>query len=1139
MQKKHEKYIFSPSDLTRYMESPFASWMDRYTMEYPDLAPAKDVTDALAGSLQQRGFAHEDQLEAEFREQGLSVVKIEGESFDEKHKATLSAINQGVDVIVQACLQKSPFAGFADFLVKVGGNSDLGDYHYEVWDTKLSKHLKPTYVIQLCCYAEMLEAVQGIRPKYITVILGNGEKKALRTNDYFHYYQGLKQTFLSTQHNFDSKIMPDPSDSKSWGNWSTYAEQLLSERDHLFQVATITRGQTKKLNHVDILTMKQLVETDIERVPGINPYLFQGLKKQATIQKLSQGQDKPLYEVKVPEEGEKQGLALLPPPSPLDVFFDIEGFPLLENGLEYLWGCTYFNDAGDRDFKDFWAHDREEEKQAFQNFIHWVYDRWQQDPTMHIYHYANYEIAACRKLMGRFGVCEYEVDQLLRNEVFVDLYKVVKGSIILGEPRYSIKNVELLYRGKRETEVGSGGDSVVVYEEWRELYERGEEGRTWEESTILKKIRDYNIDDCESTQELVDWLRERQNEHRITYLGKTEVYEPEVKDEITERTRLRDRLLAKASQQSSTNPTLGRLSENLAWVLEFHRRESKPVFWRLFDRLGLSHEELLDDSECLAFCQRTNREAFKPTPRARNLAYEYRFDPSQEFKGASKQFYLLGEENEKGERLKVAHVPDESDLENGLIVVQSKQEPKTIISLVPDEYVNPTPIPQSIDQVVKEYETEGLQRCAILDFLTRSKPVIKGHTDGPIVTSNDPEERLEQIIQAIKNLDNSYLTIQGPPGSGKSYTGKHVIAELVKAGYKVGISSNSHKAINNLLLSTARHCNEEGINATFACTRDTEAALADEGITILKSNSELSSHINPGCVLGTTAWGYARDDMANQLDYLFIDEAGQVAVANLIAMSRSAKNLVLMGDQMQLGQPTQGTHPADSGLSILDYLLHDAPTISEEMGVFLGTTYRMHPTVNHFISEHIYEGKLESFPENAKRIIEVPASYQGKLNKEAGIIYVPVHHEGNTQASDEEVAEIRELTNQLLGRTLTAADGHARKIGWDDILFVTPYNHQRRKLKEALGEQARVGSVDKFQGQEAPVVFLSMCTSDASEAPRGLEFVLDKHRINVAISRAQSLAVIVGNPGLGNTRVNRVEQLKLVNLFNALCSNKI
>jgi uncharacterized protein len=239
---------------------------------------------------------------------------------------------------------------------------------------------------------------------------------------------------------------------------------------------------------------------------------------------------------------------------------------------------------------------------------------------------------------------------------------------------------------------------------------------------------------------------------------------------------------------------------------------------------------------------------------------------------------------------------------------------------------------------------------------------------------------------------------------------------------------------------------------------------------------------------------------------------------------------------MQLGQPSQGIHPGESGLSVLDYLLSKTATIPADMGVFLGTTYRMHSRVNQFISDHIYEGKLASHPGNDIRVIDVPEDYQGPLDINAGVLFIPVAHEGNSQASDEEVEEIRQLADALIGRTFHTGlnDSRVRAIGWDDILFVAPYNHQVSKLRTALGEQAKIGSVDKFQGQEAPVVILSMCASDASESPRGMDFLLDKNRLNVAISRAQSLAIVVGNPSLSQTQVNRVDQLKLVNLFSRL-----
>jgi predicted RecB family nuclease len=1123
---------FSPSDLTQYMDSPFASWMEHLALTNPELLPIPDEEDAMMALLQKQGNVHERETLALLREKGLTVVDLN--KISEAANATLAAMQSSTDIIYQAVLELSPFRGQADFLVKVAGGSLLGDYHYEIWDTKLAKTVKPYFVVQLCCYAEMLETLQGRRPEHIVVVLGDGEQKRLRTNDYFYYYQNLKQNFLKTHREFSINNRPDPADSIGWGRWSKYAEELLKQSDHLIQVATITKSQIKKLQKAGICTMQELAATDCPRIKGMNTAVFERLKAQANIQKESNGRDIPLYKILPQEASKKQGLALLPPGSPRDIFFDIEGYPLEEGGLEYLWGVTYFDEDGSRQYKDFWAHNQEQEKATFKAFIEWAYGRWMQEPTMHIYHYANYEIAACRKLMGRYGICEHEVDQLLRNEVFVDLYKVVKGSLMLGEPRYSIKNVEHLYRAKRETEVGSGGDSVVVYEHWK----NSPDGDTWQSSKILNDIREYNIDDCNSTQELVDWLRLRQQENGIAYLGNTEVIEPEIKDEINERIQLRDRLLQKAAMLKEEGLIdSARVASVLAWSLEFHRREAKPVFWRLFDRRGLEDDELLDDMDCLAHCTRTDKPPYKPTDRAKQLAYEYSFDPNQEFKGTSLRYYVLGKETADGKHVTVNFIKEESRLEKGYIILQMKEELEEIITLIPDEYVRPDPIPEAITKQVEAFEQGRLTDSAIVDFLTKSIPRIIGHQSGqPIAPSHDPKERLQQIIQSIINLDNSYLTIQGPPGSGKTYTGKHVIAELLKRGMKVGISSNSHKAINNLLISTAQYCQKENINGYFACTKKTDEALIDLGVDILE-NKDIANHLQPSSVIGTTAWGFTRSELEDTFDYLFIDEAGQVSVANLIAMSRSTKNIILMGDQMQLGQPSQGSHPEDSGLSLLDYLLHATPTIPDSMGVFLGTTYRMHSAVNQFISDAIYEEKLESATDNDHQRIKVPDDYQGILNKEAGIITVPVAHEGNTQASDEEVEQIALLANQLIGRIFTAKDGSQRPIGWEDILFVAPYNHQVNKLKAALGEQAVVGSVDKFQGQEAPIVFLSMCASNANESPRGMNFLFDKNRINVAISRAQSMAIVVYSPALLEASATNIEQLGMINIFFRLISS--
>jgi uncharacterized protein len=1108
------------------MDSPFASWMEHMAIIKPELLSSADEADEMMLLLQKKGALHEKNVLESFLAEKLSVVQIVQNQNAEQD--TYAAMQSGADIIYQAALSLSQFKGYADFLIKVEGKSRFGDYYYEVWDTKLSKTLKPYVVIQLCSYADMLEQLQGKRPDYIVAALGNGEKKRLCTNDYFYYYLNLKSRFLQANQNYSKHCHENPADSSKWGRWTKHSENILKEADHLSQIATITRSQIKKLHTAGVNTMQAIIDMNCNSVKGINENVLTRLKAQAKIQKDSDGRDVPLYKILSHEPHKKIGLSLLPASSSLDIYFDIEGFPLDEGGLEYLWGITYFDKGGIRQFKDFWAHNQNEEKAAFKAFIEFVYNRWLQDPTMHIYHYANYEIAACRKLMGRYGVCEQELDQLLRNEVFVDLYKVVKGGVLLGEPRYSIKNVEHLYRSKRLTDVGSGGDSVVVYEAWRE----NKDGDTWKTSEILNAIREYNIDDCNSTQELVDWLRLRQKEEGIAYLGRTELKEIEVQEEVTERIKLKNNLLKKAVHLKDEGDIKNaEVYSFFAWSLEFHRREKKPMYWRLFDRIGLSDDELVDDIDCLALCVRTNKPPYKPTSRARNYVYEYGFDPSQEFKGACEKYIVLDEVRDGGKSLSVKVVKEDSYFEKGLIALQASQELEEIITLIPDENISVKPIPESITKQAEAFLHGNLANTAIIDFLMRNIPRITGHQSGkPIALSYNPQERLLEIIKAARCLDNSYLTIQGPPGSGKTYTGKYIIAELLKLGKKIGISSNSHKAINNLLINTVKHCNAKEVMGYFACTKDTDEELTRLGIDIYK-NSDIVRHLQPSCVIGATAWGFARDDLENAFDYLFIDEAGQVSVANLIAMSRSTKNIILMGDQMQLGQPSQGSHPEDSGLSILDYLLCTTPTIHESMGAFLGTTYRMHSDVNRFISDAVYEGKLESAFDNDIQCIKVPDKYQGILNKEAGIITVPIFHEGNTQASEEEVEQISLLARQLIGRTFITKNRVERLIDWDDILFVAPYNHQVNKLRSVLGDQAKVGSVDKFQGQEAPIVFLSMCSSNVNESSRGMEFLFSKNRINVAISRAQCMAIVVYSPTLLETSASNLNQLEITNLF--------
>lgn len=416
-------YVFSPTSLVRFWQNEFCSWLDRYDVEFPDTL-LKDAIEDETELLFKKGLEHEKSILEQLQQDELGVFDLtEGKPED-----TVAALKAGHPRIYQAAFSKTPFYGIADLLVRVDTPSKLGNHSYEVADVKLSRQASPTHVIQLCCYAEMLEAVQGIRPKHLHIILGNKQQVSFRTDDFYYYYLQLKEAFLKFHACFNADEAPDITNWDSdFGRWTSHVENLLADKDHLCRVANITKSQIKKLNQAGITTMSELASCTQERIPKLDQMVFQRLKAQAHLQLKSKQDSQPVFELipMSPERASQRiGLASLPPASPLDVFLDMEGNPHYDGGLEYLFGVTHLED-GKPVFKDWWAFNPAQEKLAFEGFIDWVYARWHEDPTMHIYHYASYEVTAMRKLMGRYGTREKEVDDLLRNEVFVDLYRIV------------------------------------------------------------------------------------------------------------------------------------------------------------------------------------------------------------------------------------------------------------------------------------------------------------------------------------------------------------------------------------------------------------------------------------------------------------------------------------------------------------------------------------------------------------------------------------------------------------------------------------------------------------------------------------------------------------------------------------------
>jgi uncharacterized protein len=798
------------------------------------------------------------------------------------------------------------------------------------------------------------------------------------------------------------------------------------------------------------------------------------------------------------------GFAHLPPPSAGDLFFDMEGDPFFDEGLEYLFGFIYLNYKNQDHFKSFWATDRSSEKQAFEQFIDFVIARLERFPDLHVYHYAPYEATAIKRLMGLHGTREEEVDRLLRGQVLVDLYTVVRQGLRVGQPNYSIKSIEAFYMGKRDTEVVEGGDSIVAFEQFLETGDR----------SLLESIERYNEDDCRSTHLLREWLLARRDEaiatfgQPIPWKAPAEPYEPD------------------PELQAELDGLRSALGDGLmAQLLDYHRREAKPAWWAYFDRLEADEEQLTEvDNEALGRLSDTGIEPIQLPPPSRSLLHTLSF-PAQEHKISAGSF--IDPATHKG-------VTVES-IDNATGTLRIKRDGKRVgeplpRTLIPGEPYKTTLQRAALRRLGEDIVARGLDAPGRYNAL---RQILRGETPSTSACSRGEALQtgafeLDRAKLIAEGLNNSYLFIQGPPGSGKTYTGAHLILHLIQRGNRVGVASGSHAAIHNLLAEVEEYA---PLSQPFAGLKK---CSGDDGTRYESERGLIGNSTNNGDFAGGgyelvagTAWLFCREEMDDTLDYLIIDEAGQISLADALAMGTCARNVILLGDPQQLAQVSQAVHPPGAGVSVLEHLLGEQTTIPSERGLFIDETRRMHPDVCEFISKAIYEDRLESFADCANQRIEAPG-----LLTATGIRYVPVAHEGNTRESPEEAKTIKVLIDGLLAGQYFQTDGTSGLLAPEEIMVVAPYNAQVRCLRKELPDGVRVGTVDKFQGQEAAVCFFSMATSSGEEIPRNLEFLFSRNRLNVAISRARCLAVLVCNPELLRIRCRNAEQMRLL---NALC----
>jgi uncharacterized protein len=380
------------------------------------------------------------------------------------------------------------------------------------------------------------------------------------------------------------------------------------------------------------------------------------------------------------------------------------------------------------------------------------------------------------------------------------------------------------------------------------------------------------------------------------------------------------------------------------------------------------------------------------------------------------------------------------------------------------------------------------------------------------------------------SLQQGALAIQGPPGSGKTYTGAHMICDLVRAGRRVGVCAVSHKVVANLMREVVEAAAEERVKV--ACLRKVtdRSETPDPGIPETTDNGAALSALRSrqANVVGGTAWLWAREEFFEAVDVLFVDEAGQMSLANVLAIAPCARNLVLLGDPRQLEQPIQGSHPPGTEVSALDHVLGKAQTIAADRGIFLEETWRLAPRICEFTSELFYERRLHPHAGLDRQRLTGDPDFDN-----AGLWFVPVDHDANRSASREEVDVVAKLVSRLTAGHVSWRDreGDEHPLQLADILVIAPYNAQVADLTAGLPTGARVGTVDRFQGQEAAVVIYSMTSSTPDDAPRGMDFLYSLNRFNVATSRARCACIAVGNPRLFEPDCQSPRQIRLANAF--------
>jgi predicted RecB family nuclease len=1141
---------FTPTELGNFLECEHRSSLDRLAKSGKLARPGQTEVERQLLSL--RGHAHEEAVLAHYRSLGLGVTAIAQTPGDPTSAvaATFAALERGDDVVYQGTLRHGDWLGRPDFLVKrVTFGGTRWPHHYEVVDAKLAREAKAAAVLQLCAYTEQLTEIQRHAPERFHIVPGGqGVPIALRVADYLAYYRTVRQRFEASVA-IERPTYPEPVEHCAVCPWWKRCESERRADDHLSLVASITRRQRDRLAKAQISTLRALAELSPDvRVDGLES--LPRLREQAHLQAARRADGKMHYRLlgdadrkdrHVPPGTKPKlvGLEALPPPTPGDLFLDLEGDAFIDGGgLEYLFGLLELGEPledeftsrdapGDPRYLAFWAKNAQEEQRAFEAVIDRIVRGRAEFRQLHVFHFGHRESDALKKLSCRYKSREAEVDQLLREHVLVDLHPIVRHAVVASVEGYTLKELEPLHGFARTTDLRGAARAMQLYGFWLETRDE-----SLEPSTLERPIEAYNREDCLSTWQLRSWLESRRREFaeregrapaRPEWSDAAPDAERSSKNEAS--AELARRLRDGAGKAQKDDPA-ARAHLLLADLLDWHWREAKSSWWEYHRARELAPDDYLADRAALAGLEYEGEVGKIKL----SLVHRYRF-PDQDH----------------AIRARPTPIDPATEATAGSVVaigegfIDLKRGTKSTVphprALIPGTPIDASAQEKSLAAHGKNLadDPRGARLApAAWRLLRRAAPELGQPPGAPLV---GPDVALEQALPRLAlAMKGDVLAIQGPPGSGKTHLAATMILELVRHGQRVGVTANSHEVVKGLLRKIAEL--SEG-KARLLHIQDADDAGADPVLPFELDDDKpaVLARLARGelDVVGGTAWAWSHPTFAEAVDCLVVDEAGQVSLANVLAVTQAAKNLVLVGDPAQLEQPQKGVHPPGAETSALHHLLGgDAVTISPTQGVFIPTTRRLNPALCGYVSEAFYDGRLSPIPGLETQALEGDGPFRG-----AGLRFVPVEHRGNTNQSPEEVAVVVGLIDQLglmeastSPRTWFVHRDGRRALTRDDVLVVAPYNAQVSALERALPRGVRTGTVDKFQGKEAPVVIYSMATSTAADAPRGLEFLYSKNRLNVAVSRAKALAVLVASPALAQVACRTPRQMVLA---NALC----